>query len=58
VDEELEQRLRRALEAPQPPAGFSERVLARLAAAESGARPPARRGSRTPRRWLAVALAR
>jgi hypothetical protein len=52
VDEELEQRLRRALEAPEPPAGFSARVMARLAADS-----PARQPARAPRRWLAFALA-
>jgi hypothetical protein len=57
VDEDLEQRLRRALQAPPPPAGFSERVLARLAAAEARARPLAWRASSAPRRWLGFALA-
>jgi hypothetical protein len=50
VHEDLEQRLRRALEAPEPPADLSERILARLPATPvtgSGRalrrRPPARR---------------
>jgi len=43
--DELEDRLRRAFEREEPPAGFAERVIART------------RAARTPPRWLAAAAA-
>lgn len=43
--DELEDRLRRAFEREEPPAGFAERVFART------------RPVRTPPRWLAAAAA-
>ncbi len=44
----LEQRLKRALEAQDPPEGFTERVLQRVAAEHSK---PARAAERPERRW-------
>jgi hypothetical protein len=56
MDEELEQRLRRALQGPEPPSDLSERVLARVAAAQA---PAVRRAPRpqAARRWIGWALA-
>ena len=48
MDEELEQRLRRALQGPEPPGDLSERVLARIAPAPAAG---------AARRWIGWALA-
>src|SRR5215470_7814972 len=59
MHENLEQRLRRALEGPEPPADLSDRILARLPAgpaAEPGRAAPSRR-PRAARRLVPWALA-